>query len=80
MGFVSLRRSTQNVNVKIVEKNVQLCRIEFLDDVHKRVYGALFGTLRVKMEAILSEDDGPADIFGTPPKTQGNLQSIHKTS
>jgi len=60
MGCVSLRRSKQNVNVKMVEKNVQLCSVEFPDDAHKRVYDALFGTLRVAMEAILSEDGGAA--------------------
>ena len=62
MGFVSLRRSKQNVNVKMVDKNVQLCSIEFPDDAHKRVYDALFGTLRVAMEAILGEDGGSAAL------------------
>ena len=58
MGFVSLRRSKQNADITMAEKDVQLCSVEFPDDAHKRVYDALFGTLRVAMEAILSEDDG----------------------
>lgn len=40
MGFVSLRRSKQNIDFKLVEKVVQLCQVEFLDDGHKRVYDA----------------------------------------
>ena len=58
MGFVSLRRNKQNVDIDLVEKDVQLCSVEFQDDMHKKVYDALFGTLRVAMEAILSEGDG----------------------
>ena len=40
MGFLSLRRSKQNVNIKLVEKDVQLCSVEFMDDAHKMVYDA----------------------------------------
>lgn len=60
MGFVSLRRSKENVNmeIKMVEKDVQLCRVEFPQDLHKNVYDALFGTIKVAMEAILNEGDG----------------------
>lgn len=58
MGFVSLRRNKQNVNIQLVEKTVQLCSVEFQDDAHKKVYDALFGTLRVAMQAILNEGDG----------------------
>ncbi len=58
MGFVSLRRSKQNVNIKMVEKDVQLCSVEFPEDSHKNVYDALFGTIKVAMEAILNEGDG----------------------
>lgn len=58
MGFVSLRRSKQSVDIKLVEKDVQLCTVDFPDDMHKKVYDALFGTLKVAMEAILSEGDG----------------------
>jgi len=57
MGFLSLRRSKQNVDIKLVEKDVQLCSVEFMDDAHKKVYDALFGTVRVAMEAILGDDD-----------------------
>mmetsp|Transcript_45123 Transcript_45123/g.94645 ORF Transcript_45123/g.94645 Transcript_45123/m.94645 type:complete len:876 (+) Transcript_45123:187-2814(+) len=60
MGFLSLRRSKQNVNIKLVEKDVQLCSVEFMDDAHKKVYEALFGTVRVAMEAILGGDDNKA--------------------
>ena len=56
MGFLSLRRSKQNVNIKLVEKDVQLCSVDFLDDAHKRVYDALFGTVRTCMEALLCGD------------------------
>ena len=56
MGFLSLRRSKQNVNIKLVEKSVQLCSVEFNDDAHKKLYEALFGTVRVAMEAILDDD------------------------
>ena len=56
MGFVSLRRSKQNVNIKLVEKDVQLCRVDFGEDRHKKVYEALFGTLQVAMTAILSQE------------------------
>lgn len=37
MGFVSLRRSKQSVNIKLVEKDVQLCSVAFMDDAHKKV-------------------------------------------
>lgn len=40
MGFLSLRRSKQNVEFKLVEKVVQLCQVEFMNDAHKRVYDA----------------------------------------
>ncbi|KAL9184392.1 hypothetical protein ACHAXT_002478 [Thalassiosira profunda] len=56
MGFLSLRRSKQNVNIKLVEKEVQLCSVEFMEDAHKQVYDALFGTVRCAMEAILGEE------------------------
>lgn len=56
MGFLSLRRSKQNINIKLVDKNVQLCSVEFADDAHKKLYNALFGTVRVAMEAILDDD------------------------
>lgn len=53
MGFLSLRRSKQNSGVKLADKDVQLCSVEWMDDTHKRVYDALFGTVRCAMEAIL---------------------------
>lgn len=56
MGFLSLRRSKQNVDIKLVEKDVQLCSVEFANDAHKQLYDALFGTVRVAMEAILDDD------------------------
>ncbi|KAL7547677.1 hypothetical protein ACHAWF_010962 [Thalassiosira exigua] len=56
MGFLSLRRSKQNVNIKLVEKDVQLLQVGFADDAHKQVYDALFGTVRTAMEAILDDD------------------------
>lgn len=40
MGFLSLRRSKQNVNIKLVEKEIQLCSVAFFDDAHKKVYDA----------------------------------------
>ncbi len=40
MGFVSLRRRKQNIDVKLVDKEVRLCSVEFMDDAHKRVYDA----------------------------------------
>eukprot|EP00594_Rhizosolenia_setigera_P011544 CAMPEP_0178958718 /NCGR_PEP_ID=MMETSP0789-20121207/11812_1 /TAXON_ID=3005 /ORGANISM="Rhizosolenia setigera, Strain CCMP 1694" /LENGTH=953 /DNA_ID=CAMNT_0020641483 /DNA_START=160 /DNA_END=3021 /DNA_ORIENTATION=+ len=58
MSFLSLRRSKENANIKLVEKEVQLCSVEFLEDANKKTYEALYGTLRVAMEAILSEGDG----------------------
>jgi SNF2 family DNA or RNA helicase len=58
MGFVSLRRNKENVDIKLVEKDVQLCSVEFPNNAHKMVYDALFGTLKVAMEAIMSEGDG----------------------
>ena len=60
MGFLSLRRSKNNVNIKLVEKDVQLCSVEFANDAHKQVYDALFGTVRVAMEAILGEEESKA--------------------
>mmetsp|Transcript_5440 Transcript_5440/g.11830 ORF Transcript_5440/g.11830 Transcript_5440/m.11830 type:complete len:878 (+) Transcript_5440:183-2816(+) len=57
MGFLSLRRSKQNVNITLVEKDVQLCSVKFLNDAHKKVYDALFGTVQVAMEAILGDND-----------------------
>lgn len=56
MGFLSLRRSKQNINIKLVEKDVQLCSVAFADDAHKKVYDALFGTVKVAMTAILDDD------------------------
>jgi SWI/SNF-related matrix-associated actin-dependent regulator of chromatin subfamily A3 len=40
MGFLSLRRSKQNISVKLADKEVRLCSVEFMDDAHKRVYDA----------------------------------------
>jgi len=60
MGCLSLRRSKQNVNIKLVEKDVQLCSVEFMDDAHKKVYDAIFGTVRCAMEAILGDDGSKA--------------------
>ncbi len=40
MGFLSIRRSKQNVDFKLVEKVVQLCQVEFMNDAHKKVYDA----------------------------------------
>ena len=65
MGFVSLRRSQNNVDIKMVEKDVKLSTVEFRDDLHKRVYDALFGTLRVAMTAILGNGDDDDDADGT---------------
>lgn len=57
MGFLSLRRSKNNLNIPFVEKDVQLCSIEWApDDPHKKIYDALFGTVRVAMEAILGDE------------------------
>lgn len=56
MGFLSLRRSKQTVNIKLVQKYVQLCSVAFVDDAHKQTYDALFGTVRVAFEAILSNN------------------------
>jgi len=57
MGFLSLRRSKQNVNISLVEKDVQLCSVEWdPNDSHKLVYDALFGTVKCAMEAILGEE------------------------
>lgn len=61
MGFLSLRRSKQNVNISLVEKEVQLCSVEWpQNDPHKRVYDALFGTIRCAMEAIILDDESKA--------------------
>ena len=61
MGFLSLRRSKQNVNIQLVEKDVQLCSVEWTNnDPHKKIYDALFGTVRVAMEAILGDDESKA--------------------
>jgi len=60
MGCVSLRRSKALVDINLVEKEVQLCSVTFPNDAHKIVYDALYGTLRIAMEAILSEGDGSA--------------------
>jgi SNF2 family DNA or RNA helicase len=59
MGCVSIRRSKHNIpQLKMVEKHVQLASVEFpKDDKHKQVYDALYGTVRVAMEAILKDND-----------------------
>jgi hypothetical protein len=45
------------VNISLVEKDVQLCSIEWdTNDPHKQVYEALFGTVRCAMEAILDDE------------------------
>ncbi len=57
MGFLSLRRSKLSVNISLVDKDVQLCSIEWApNDPHKKVYDALFGTVRCAMEAILGDE------------------------
>mmetsp|Transcript_11127 Transcript_11127/g.22142 ORF Transcript_11127/g.22142 Transcript_11127/m.22142 type:complete len:873 (-) Transcript_11127:81-2699(-) len=57
MGFLSLRRSKQNVNISLVEKDVQLCSVEWdPNDSHKLVYDALFGTVKCAIEAILDDE------------------------
>jgi SWI/SNF-related matrix-associated actin-dependent regulator of chromatin subfamily A3 len=57
MGFISLRRSKRNVNISLVEKDVQLCSVEWApSDPHKKVYDALFGTVRCAMAAILDDE------------------------
>ena len=61
MGFLSLRRSKQNVNISLVDKDVQLCSVEWPpNDPHKSVYDALFGTIRCAMEAIIMDDESKA--------------------
>ena len=63
MSCVSLRRSKKNIHASIpmVEKNVQLVCVEFSENSkHKQLYDALFGTLRVAMQAILSDDSLPS--------------------
>lgn len=61
MGFLSLRRSKQNVNIQLVDKEVQLCSVEWApNDPHKKVYDALFGTVRCALEAILDDDESKA--------------------
>ena len=55
----SCRRSKKNIaDLKLVEKKVQICIISFGDGAHKKLYDALFGTLRTAFEAICSKDDG----------------------
>ncbi|CAJ1964574.1 unnamed protein product [Cylindrotheca closterium] len=58
MGFVSLRRSKQNIpGLTMVDKTVNLATVEFGNDIHKQVYDALYGTLRVAMTAILKDNN-----------------------
>lgn len=61
MGCVSLRRSKNIVELKLVEKEVQLCTVAW-SGAHKKLYDALFGTLRTAFEAILKEGDGSAAL------------------
>jgi SWI/SNF-related matrix-associated actin-dependent regulator of chromatin subfamily A3 len=60
MGCVSLRRSKNIVDLKLVEKEVDLCSVVWPNDAHKKLYDALFGTLRTAMEAIFREGDESA--------------------
>jgi len=62
MGCVSLRRSKNSVDLKLVDKEVQLCSVAFRPGAHKKTYEALFGTLRLALEAILSAGDGGAAL------------------
>eukprot|EP00980_Cylindrotheca_fusiformis_P021353 scaffold8235_cov113-Cylindrotheca_fusiformis.AAC.7 len=58
MGFVSIRRNKKNIpELTMVSKHVQLAHVEFGETMHKQVYDALFGTLRVAMTAILKDSD-----------------------
>jgi len=50
------------VDLKLVEKVVQLHSVEFGPGTHKTVYGALFGTIRTAAEAILSEEADDAAL------------------
>ena len=65
MGFLSLRRSKQNVNINLVEKEVQLCSVEFADDAHKKLYDALYGTVKMALEAVLSDDSKALKNYST---------------
>ena len=58
MGFVSLRRSKHTIpGLQMVEKHVQLASVEFAENsMHKEVYDALFGTVRVALQAILQDE------------------------
>ena len=55
MGYVCLRRSKGTVGLKLVPKEVQLISVEFPNNAHKKLYDALYGTLKVCMSAILGQ-------------------------
>ena len=58
MSHVALRRSKATANVKLTTKSVHLTRVSFEDgSPHKAVYEALFGTVRLAMQAVMQEDE-----------------------
>ena len=60
MAHIALRRSKAVANVKLVPKDVQLRSVSFLDDGHKALYDALFGTVRAAFGACIQDDDNSA--------------------
>ena len=79
MGCVSLRRSKTRVNINMVEKDVQLCSVEFQNNGHKKVYDALFGTIRYVMEAILGQSDGDSAALKNYTSVFERLMRLRQT-
>ena len=57
MAHVALRRSKKLSQIQLSEKEVQLRSIVFPKDINKKVYDALFGTIRMAFLAVLLEGE-----------------------
>ena len=53
MAHVALRRSKHAAEIQLPGKEVQLRSIDFLEDINKKVYDAIFGTIRIAFMAVL---------------------------
>ena len=58
MAHIALRRSKALANIKLVGKDVQLRSVSFPDNAHKKLYDALFGTVRAAFGACMENDEG----------------------
>ena len=57
MAHVALRRSKHVAQIKLPEKEVHLRSIVFPEGINKKVYDAIFGTIRIAFMAVLQDGE-----------------------